>query len=161
MLINIRRKIVLSPEYFDSKIKTHIFEKIKEETQSECSRENGYIISVKKLEKIISNSVSPTTSETVFDIVFKADVIKPEPGKEFEAVVCMIFSEGLLAEVKNKLKVFVPSYTLEDCENPYEISDSKLVNSNKTIEKGDTINIIITSSKYIDGGFSSVARLKE
>lgn len=157
MIVNIKKSIGLSPAYFDTGIKKHLFNKLKQETENECSEQNGYIINVKKLVRIINNSISPTTSETIFDLEFQAETIKPVKNQEFSAVVCMVFSEGILAEVKNKLKVLIPMHYIEG----YEFSNCILRKDEKTIEKNSVIDIIVVSAKYSDGAFSCIAQLKE
>lgn len=157
MLVTIRRSISLSPEYFDTNIRKHLLNKLKEETKNECTQENGYIVAVKKLVRVISNSISSTTSETIFDLEFQAETIKPVVDQEFSAEVCMVFSEGILAEVKNKLKVLIPMHYIEG----YEFSNSRLSKGEKVIQKSSDIDILVTSAKYSDGAFSCIAKLKE
>lgn len=151
----IRRDITLEPQYFDTKIKDHLLDKIRKETLNECTQKYGYILSVSRLVKIVSNYISSAASEIVFTVEFEADTVKPEIGNEITACVCMVFSEGLLAEVNGKLKILIPMHYIDG----YTLVRNTLVKGDICIEKGINISVIITSTKYNDNMFSCIAKL--
>ena len=154
MLVTIRRNITLEPKYFDSKIRAHLLAKLKE-NEGECTKEYGYIICVNKIVKIINNSISSSSSNTIFTIDFEAETIKPVEGQQMNGLVRMIFSGGIFLEIKSKLKVLVPLQTITG----YDFIDDSFVKDDNVIKKGNDVSVIISSVKYSDGAFSCIASL--
>ena len=82
-----------------------MFEKIKTISNNECTKENGYVLDVKKIIDIVDNYISNVNSEIIFIVNIEAEILKPEINKEFTDKVSMIFSGGIFIDIKNKMKV--------------------------------------------------------
>jgi DNA-directed RNA polymerase subunit E'/Rpb7 len=155
--VKIKDTICLNPEFLNSNIDNHIFDKIKECKINDCSKENGYIINIRKLLKILDNNISKVNCDLIFTVIYEADVLKPEIGKIFTDNVCMVFSSGLFVNVMNKFKVLIPINYLENYlfENNYFINS---INKN-TIKEGDKVKFEITGIKYSKKQFNCIAKI--
>lgn len=155
----INRRVCLEPKYLDSDVMSHLLNKLVDSTRDECSRENGYILGVKEIVSVDSTKISPANSDVVFSVNFKAEILKPIDGKTLEGEVCMVFRDGIFVDVKNKLKVLIPLSELSG----YELNKSSTgyVKGNSNIQKGDTVKVMITGTKYSQQRFSCFGSLIE
>ena len=112
--VSIQKRISLPYKFLNSSLKEHIFNYIQNSIGDECSKEYGYIIDIKKDFEIIDHEISRLKNELIFLLAFKADTLKPESGDEIDGQVCMIFSDGIFVNIKDKLKILVPSSNLTD-----------------------------------------------
>jgi DNA-directed RNA polymerase subunit E'/Rpb7 len=152
-------RICLEPKHLDTKIKTHLLEKIKSQMVDTCTNQHGYIIKIIKIVKIIDNRISAANSDIVFTVKYEAQILKPSIGKEIEGTVCIVFNKGTFINVENKLKVLVTSeslkgYTFEPSKNIY-------IRGEDTIEKEDKIKVRITGVMYSKSKFSCFGELIE
>ena len=159
-VLNIEKKICLPPESFDKNIKTHIFNKLKQDLENTCSKEYGYILEVNKLLKIKDNYIS-SNCENIFIVDVEIVNLKPEIEKEFQGTICMIFSGGIFINVKNKLKVLVPTSYIID----YKFNQDKNIfinneNADIAIKQGDNLHVLISGIKYSKQNFSCFGKLK-
>lgn len=159
-ILNIETNICVEPYYFNSNIYTHIFDKIKNNLEDTCTKEYGYILEVKKLIKIKDNYIS-SNCEHIFIVCIEILNLKPEIGKEFEGIICMIFSEGIFINIKDKLKVLVPVSYIKD----YKYNQDKNIfinnnNENDFFKQNDKVNVIISGIKYSKQNFSCFGNIK-
>ena len=150
----------MDPEYLDKNINKNILIKIKDITNNECTKDIGYFINIIKINKIKDNYISPNC-ENIFIVEFEAEILKPEIGKNFKGEVCMIFSGGVFLNIKNKLKVLIPSNSLKEYE--FNQIDNCYINkkNNKTINVKDELYVSISGSKYSKKNLSCFGNLIE
>lgn len=155
----ITRRVCLDPEHLDSNIMKHLFKKIVQQTKNECSLEHGFIISVKKITKLLENRISSANTDIVFTVQFEADTLKPIIDKNLVGTVCMIFSKGIFLDIQNKLKVLIPIESL----NEYKLDPIKMcyVKGDKRIQKNDILTVQITGTEYSKQNFSCFGKLFE
>lgn len=155
----IERRICLEPNFLNSNIMNHLLEKIKESTINECTKENGYIIDVTRIIEVKDNWISAANSDIVFNVVFEAITLKPEIGKQLEGEVCMIFPNGVLLDIQNKLKFLIPLSSLEG----YEFNKKRMYyeKGNKKIEKGNHLTVEVAEIKYKKQSFMCFGNLVE
>jgi DNA-directed RNA polymerase subunit E'/Rpb7 len=93
------------------------------------SKNKGYIIDIIEIISM-DNFISAITSEIIFEVVFKASVLMPEIGSEYEAVIEQIFEnkELIVANVQGIFKVFLHNYN--------------------TLAVGDKVTLKIQSIRY-------------
>ena len=113
-IISMEKRVCINPEFLGKQLNKHIFDFLKEITKNECTRDNGYIINVKKLNKIKNNYISGNNCELIFEVEILVEILKPEINKIFKDRVCMIFSGGIFIDVKGKFKVLIPLLSLEN-----------------------------------------------
>ena len=75
----LERKICIDSEYIDKNIRNNILLKIKEITNNECSKSEGYFLNIIKIICIKDNYISPNC-ENIFIVEFEAETLKPDIG---------------------------------------------------------------------------------
>jgi DNA-directed RNA polymerase subunit E'/Rpb7 len=151
--VNIKRRICINPEFLGKEIHSDIFKFIKENTKDECTKENGYIIEVHKLKRIIENYISGNNGELIFEVDVLVERIKPEINKVFSDKVCMVFNQGIFVDVSGKFKILIPLSSLKDFE--FDPSN-KIFKNSKTeivIKEGDVISVKVTGIKFVKNNF--------
>lgn len=157
MSIILERRICIDHKYLDSNIHSYLLEKIKEVTLNECTKENGYILSIIKIVKIKDSYISNANCDNIFTILFEVENLKPENGKQFEGEVCMIFGGGIFINVKKKQKILIP---ISNLKNYVFIPTLKQFKNEKIIIKeGDILNVEIIGTKYTKQSFSCFGKL--
>ena len=144
--IIIQKRVCIEPENLSSNLKIHIFDTLKKSIKNTCSKKFGYIIDIVKLIKIKDNYISNANSETVFEVMFEIETLKPEINKVFTGIVCMIFDRGIFLNIKNKFKVLIPLSTM--MEYKFIQSEKILRKGKDEIQQGDILNVKITDVKY-------------
>ena len=142
----IERRICIDPQFLDSNILQHLFDKVVTSTYNECSKEYGYIINIKKIIGIKDNWISTANSDIVFTVVFEAITLKPEIDSQFIGEVCLVFPNGVLLDVQNKLKFLIPLSSLIG----YELNREGMYyeKDDKKIEKGDKLLVKVAEIQY-------------
>lgn len=150
------KELELHPQYLNKDIKTHIVNKIKE--KNECTEEYGFILDIKRIEKITSLPISGVTKFPVFRVEFIALTLIPEIGKEFECMVTGIFEPGIFMEC-GVIKVLVPHTEIKG----YTYVNKVFKKGKKEIKVNDTVKIKIKNLDYSEeeGCFKCIATLVE
>lgn len=157
--IIIKKHIILEPMYLNNNIMNNLLEKLNIITNNECSKENGFIIKINKITNIISNNISTANSDIIFNVEFEALILKPEIDKVYEGNVIGILSNGILLDILNKLKIFIPQTNLKE----FTLKDNilKFNENKKEIKVGDKINVKIKGVKYSNKNFICYGILME
>ena len=151
-IINIERKICIESEFLDKDIKKHLLNKIKL-FKNECTKEHGFFINIKDKLQIKDANLS-SNCENIFTIVFEAETLKPEVGKKFKGISCMIFSGGIFLNIKDKMKILILESFLKT-DYIFDQKNNTFVNknTNKIIKQGDDLNVILTGVTYSNKNF--------
>lgn len=159
MIVTITRRVYLEPRFLDKNIKDHLLTKILKQTDNECSQEYGYILSVKKILEVMVARISPSNSDIICKVQFEAEILKPIEGKNLTGEVCMIFTNGIFLDIKGKLKVLIPTTSL----NGYILNREKMyyVRGESKIQKGDILTVKITGTQYSKKIFNCFGSLVE
>jgi len=155
----INRTISLPPKFLDSNVKVHIQDIVNKEVNT-CSREYGYIISILRLISCNEGTVSPTSSNILFNVKFEAETVKPESNSIFEGTVIMIDQNGIMVGVKDILKILVPHTQIKGLKYDSTTNSYRIIMSNKkSIEKNDVIKVKITDIRYSRNNYSCIGTL--
>ncbi len=157
MLINIERRICLHPMYLDQNIMSHLLSEVKKSMEGECTRDFGHILNVTRIVDVKNNCISAATSDIVFTVVFEANILKPEEGRNLTGTVCLLIPTGILLNVQDKLNILVPRATL----NGYEFNQGKYEKEGMVIKNNDVLIVNITGVQYSKKKFSCIGRLVE
>ena len=152
MTTKIKSRIYLPPKFLNSNIISHLMDTLEKNVVGTCNQDHGHIISVKKIVKIINSE------DTVFTLIFEAETLKPERGKEIKGKVCMIFQDGIFMRKGNQ-KMLIPASHLKDYT--FDSNSNTYITNEKTIKEGDDIQAIVTAVKYSNKNFSCFGSLKE
>jgi len=127
--------------------------------ENECTKEHGYIIEVKRIIRIKDNWISSANSDIVFNVIFEAETLKPEIGLQLQGEVCMIFPNGILLNIQNKLKFLIPLESLKGYVlNRVEMCFDK---EQKKIQNGDALTVEVVEIKYKENNFMCFGNLIE
>jgi DNA-directed RNA polymerase subunit E'/Rpb7 len=151
--IIIEKKICLEPIHLYYNLNDNLLKKTREVCKDECSKETGYILNVNKIVKIKDNYISNVNSSTIFVIDIEIESLIPYLNNIYTDKVCMIFNGGLFMTINDKIKVLIPSNSLEDyifdSTNKFFKGPKKQI-----IKENDIIKIKITGIKYSKKNFS-------
>lgn len=153
----ITRRICLESKFLDSNILRHLLNKIIDLTKNECSKEYGFIIGIKRIISIDDSWISAASSENVFTITFEAITLKPEIGSVLEGNVCMIFPNGILLNIEDKMKFLVPLSSLSE----YQLNKQEgfYFNEKRKISKNDRVSVSVVDVKYKNQTFMCFGNL--
>lgn len=152
-MVLIERRIYLEPMYLDENIMEHLLQKVIQTTCGECTQEYGYIISIKRIVKILNNE------DTIFTVLFEADTLKPDVDSKLSGVICMVYKDGIFVNVADKQKILIPSSTLSNWK--YDEVQSTYSKKHSTIKVGSNISVIVTASKFNKKGFICVGSIQD
>ncbi len=158
-IVAIEKRLCINPSFLGRKLKSQIFNFLKEITKDECTKENGYIIEIIKINRIKNNYISGNNCEIIFEVDINAEVLKPEINKIFTDKVCMIFSGGIFIDVKNKFKVLIPLAYLHNLSFDQEEKHFKNEKTGFIIKENDIIDVKITGIKFSKNNFSCFGEL--
>jgi len=147
-------KIVIEPQEL-SDINNHIYRKL-ESFVGDCTKKDGYIISIDTDFKIISNIISRVSGNCIYYIFFKIQTLKPEDGHTYGALVNRIYPQGLFCEYHN-IKIIIPSESMDGWEFENSIYINK--STDKSISKGDWINVLINVTRYDNRSYQCIGSL--
>tara|TARA_A100001015_G_C15010094_1_gene722617 strand:- start:216 stop:695 length:480 start_codon:yes stop_codon:yes gene_type:complete len=155
--ILLEKSVNLHCKYLDINIMDHLLHILKENMLYKCTQENGYILNISKIDKIISHSIERSNGENIFIISFFADVFKPKENMQIEGTVCMIYKDGIFIDIMNKQKMLIPKNNLTDYE--YDEKEKIYKNDDINIKNGDRIKAIITNVGYSNNKYSCFGKL--
>jgi len=158
-IVTIEKRVCINPCFLGKKLKYQLFNFLKETTKNECTKENGYIIEIIKINRIINNYISGNNCEIIFEVEIDTEVLKPEINKIFTDKVCMIFSGGIFIDVKSKFKVLIPLAYLHNLVFDHEKKHFENEKTGFIIKENDITNVKITGIKYSKNNFSCFGEL--
>lgn len=158
-IVKIEKRLCINPSFLGRKLKSQLFNFLKEITKNECTKENGYIIDIIKIDKIKNNYISGNNCEIIFEVDIEAEILKPEINKIFTDKVCMIFSGGIFIDVKSKFKVLIPLTYLNNLVFEQEKKCFKNEKTGFVIKENDIIDVKITGIKFSKNNFSCFGEL--
>jgi DNA-directed RNA polymerase subunit E'/Rpb7 len=153
----LKKRIILESKYLTSDIESHICNKLIEVVKDECSKDYGYILEIEKITKIENHEIGRVNFDNIFTVVFEAKTLNPLPNSEFDAVVCLIYKDGIFVNIYDKQKMLIPrkniiDYIFNENENTYTRDDKK-------IEIDSKVKVKITASQYRKKSFSCFGTL--
>ena len=145
-MVVINRQVCLENKYLCNDIEYWLLKKLRNMTENECTNENGYILSVDKLNRIVDTKISNANAVNVFTVEFEAETLRPVVGENLTGSVFKLFPKGIFIHVKNKLEVLI---RLDDL-NGYEFDSEKstFTCGKKIIRKDDILTVKIVGVQY-------------
>lgn len=111
----IRRIVNLKPEFIGSNITEHLKNQVEKDVSLECNNENGYIVQIIKIDRIIDNYIENSSSDIMVVIDITVSIFRPIPGMIVIGKVKAIYNDGILAEMYERQRVLIPSSTYSSC----------------------------------------------
>lgn len=154
------RKITVEPRFFDSKLLTHIYNKLNGQLSGLCSQEHGYIISVKPKIRIVSNEIN-MYGIGMFEVRCILETYLPKVGQKLEGVVCLVVEQCVLLDVMGVFKVMIPESNLVSAGYVYDQVSKTFRNKvGDEIEHGKTIETVLETIQYENGQFVNVGTVE-
>lgn len=157
MIQLITQEVSIESRYLDSDIKDHILDKLKKTMEGKCTLNSGYIIEVKKVTSLGENKIGCANSLVIFEVTYEAGILKPEKGQYMSGKVCMVFQHGIFVDVCGKMKVLIPSASMD--EYTYSSDENAFESTCNTIVQGVELEIEIVMTKYEKKQFSCIGKL--
>ena len=159
LIMILKQRILISNDLLDMNLNKHILNKLKDISVNECSKDNGYVLKVNKLIKIVDNYISNVNSELIFIVEYDADTIKPAINDIFEDSVFLVLRNGIFFNIKNKFKVLIPpdallDYMFDADNKTYIHQDNKTV-----LKSGSQCKIQITGVRYMNRKFDCFGKI--
>lgn len=154
-------KIEMRPEQVDEHWETRLFLNICQKFQGKCTRQDGYIISVKKILKIQDQHITRTNGHVLFFVQVLTECILPRIGESLEAIVDMIFPHGVFCHHR-MLRMMMSMVKCKNFQIRQEFSTNSLYNpqTNKVIHKGDTVQIVIDDVRFENDLYSCIVSIQ-
>jgi DNA-directed RNA polymerase subunit E'/Rpb7 len=151
MIKIIKQQVSIECKFLDSEIKTHVLSKLVNKMVGCWTLDYGYILDVKRVISLGKCYINPATSSTTIEVTYEIDTLKPEKDLVLNGTVCMIFNNGLFVDIYEKMKVLIPSNSMNKIQGlEYNDSLKTFSNSEKTIGENDFVQIKLTSVQYTD-----------
>jgi DNA-directed RNA polymerase subunit E'/Rpb7 len=153
----VEKSICLEPSFLGNNLHEALLQKVRQTWVGKCTKQDGYIINIERIARIIDNYISPSTNSVVFSLFVEATILKPEIGLQLDAKVNYVLSQGIFACTEGKLKFLIPYSQLTE----YSFASGEFKQLEKpevTIKMNDTIPIEITAIRYEKNNFDCIAR---
>lgn len=151
----IKVKMEMTPDKINQHWQTHLFSQICHKFQGKCTREDGYILHIKKIVKIHDHFIT-IHGMGLFFVEVLAKCILPKIGDYMEVVIDMIFNHGVFCH-HQMLRMMMPS---SKCSIPIrqEFSTNSLYDpsSRRIIRKGDVITVRIEDVRFENDLYSCI-----
>ena len=156
-IVKIKKRILLESKYLSSDINKYICQNLIKITENECSKDYGYIIEIIKIIDIQEHEIGRVNFDNIFTVLFEAKILNPVPDTEFDAIVCLIYKDGIFVNIHNKQKMLIPRKNIEE----YDFNEEKNRYETKTsqIKLDDKVRVKITASQYRKKSFSCFGTL--
>lgn len=156
----IERRICLESKFLDQNIIAHLLSKIQSSTTTDCIKDYGYILDVKRIVKILTHEICRANTDNVFTVQFEAQTLRPEINSIMTGKVCMVYKDGIFITVCDKQKILIPKinlkeYTFDESVPCYKNSEGHI------IKNGDEITVVIIAVQYSKKNYSCFGSLKK
>lgn len=156
----IRLSYIVSPDLMGKQWKAKLFEKMSQDITGKCTQENGYILALLRLDKVVDQTIMRTGGKVRFTVDMEASVLKPNVGEELEAEIDMITPHGLFCRHK-MLRMLLPLSNCPDFILRQDFSSTNLYNphQNKSFRKGDTIHVKVENVRFENDLYTCIVSL--
>lgn len=156
----INLKVEVPPAQVDKNWRTSLFLQVCQKFQGRCTREDGYILRIQKIEHIYDQTIKRTNGVVLFFVRVLAECILPKRGDTVGAVVDMIFPHGVFCH-HHMLRMMMPITKCKDFHLRQEFSTKSLYNphTHTTIRKGDTISVVIEDVRFENDFYSCIVSI--
>lgn len=160
--IRISQNICMEPKTLGPKFTEKLTENLRNNLVNLCDEKLGYILDIENNSiQIKSNIVSPTSSVLV-SVTCCIKRILPQIGKKYTGNICMVIAQGIMVNISNVMKIFVPVKNLE-CFKFKQKHEESYFKKNKGmyLKNGDEITVEITTMRYEKRHFNCIGILSE
>jgi DNA-directed RNA polymerase subunit E'/Rpb7 len=150
----IERVVTVNPSLLNSDLSANLLQLARELTAGKCSKEDGYILKINKILRVVDNYISSSNSSVFFVLKLEADVLKPEMGDVMSGKATMVLQQGIFIDVQGKFKVLIPANQLTDWE--FDKTKSVYKKGDTVYKIGDSIQFKVVASRYEKSSFRCI-----
>jgi DNA-directed RNA polymerase subunit E'/Rpb7 len=153
----VEKSICLEPSFLGLDLHDALLQKVRQTWVGKCTKQDGYVLSIERIARIIDNHISASTNSVVFSLFVEATILKPDVGLKLQAKVNYVLSQGIFAYAEGRLKLFIPYSQLAD----YTFASNEFKHNHNPeicIKINDTIPIEITAIRYEKNNFDCIAK---
>ncbi len=124
-VMNFEQAIIMPPSSLYKDLKNHLVAKLIEKVQGSVTEKYGYIICVISIEDPSSGKILDTSGDVLFNMRYKAVVMKPFQGEVMDGVIEKVEKYGIHVAV-GPIKIFIsnnqfpPDFIYREDNNMYE-----------------------------------------
>lgn len=151
----------MMPAQIDRHWKTNLFLQICQKFQGKCTRQDGYILHVKKITKIYDQYITRIHGMVLFFVEVLAECLLPKVGDRIDAIVDMIFNHGVFCH-HQMLRMMMPLVKCKTFLVRQEFSTNSLYDpsTKKIVRKGDVLQVIIEDVRFENDLYSCIVSLQ-
>jgi DNA-directed RNA polymerase subunit E'/Rpb7 len=150
-------KMEMKPEQVDEHWETRLFLGICHKFQGRCTRQDGYLVSIRKILRIDDQHITRTNGNILFYVRVLAECILPKTGDCLDAMVDMIFPHGVFCH-HHMLRMMMPMVHCKHFQIRQEFSTNSLYHprTKQSIRKGDTVRVVIQDVRFENDLYSCI-----
>lgn len=155
-------EISLVPEQMDHYYQDHIMKVIREKYQNKCLIDYGYILSIDKIHKILSDDIGTIIPSAHVLVEIQCMVFLPKIGMMFHVDIDIIFAHGIFIH-RDKIRILIPMVNLEDSWSiQKDFTTNRLVHKSdgRVLKKGNHILIRLVDVRFEKDGYSCIGELQ-
>mmetsp|Transcript_7037 Transcript_7037/g.11758 ORF Transcript_7037/g.11758 Transcript_7037/m.11758 type:complete len:176 (-) Transcript_7037:126-653(-) len=161
----LRRDILMEPQYLGAKLKDHVKHRILQELEGQCLGKHGYVISVLnvKNEDIHPGLVDNDTGAVNVTVYYRVILLRPFRNQVLDTVVTVASEEsGFFAKV-GPLTIFVSRYNMPDDISFNQMTGDCWVSQDEKVEirDGSLVRLRIIGLNFDAGSMSAIGTIKE
>lgn len=155
----IEKSICLEPSFLGLELHDALLQKVRQTWVGKCTKQDGYVLTIDRIARIIDNHISASTNSVVFSLFVEAVILKPEVGLKLQAKVNYVVPQGIFACAEGRLKILIPFSQLT--AYAFTSGEFKHLTDDLSIKMNDIIPIEITAIRYEKNNFDCIAKLNE
>ena len=116
--------VVMPPSYLGPELQSILKAKLIEKVEGSCTEKYGYIVCVLKVEEISSGKILDTSGDVLFNIKYRAVILKPFVNEVLDGVIEKVDKYGTSVSV-GPIQIFIsnknfhPEFEYNDSSNTY------------------------------------------
>lgn len=152
----IKVKVEMMPEQINHQWKLYLFSQLCQKYQGKCTRDDGYIVQVKKILKIYDQYVT-IHGKILFFLEILTECILPKIGDCIDVTIDMIFSHGVFCHHK-MLRMMMPFVKCKPLQFRQEFSTNSLFHpyTKQIMRKGDVMRVLIDDVRFENDFYSCI-----
>ena len=112
--------VVMPPSYLGPELQSILKAKLIEKVEGSCTEKYGYIVCVLKVEEISTGKIMDTSGDVLFNIKYRAVVLKPFVNEVLDGVIEKVDKYGIIVSV-GPILVFI---TNKNFHKEFEYNES-------------------------------------
>lgn len=145
----IKDSVVIKNFYGIDNFDDEIIKIMSKKYKNNCSKKDGYVISVDKLVKVLSSKISSINCNLIFDVKVEMSTLLPKVNDVYTGTVCLVFEKGIFLDIDNVFKALISYESLNKDNYTFNSIYENFTNKDKdAIYVGSVLKIRLKGVKY-------------